>query len=136
MRGERSRVAPLPREIAIDQVRAVARASAEARGELFEERQLAGFLQREERAPGHLQLLEQLRDGVTARAHAGTSTSSKSSSIDVPRTFASASAFVSDGCRVPFSIIAIVTLLRPTRWPSASCVNSRARRSCRSRSTF
>src|ERR1043166_3902317 len=71
MRGKRSRLAPLPIQIAIDQVGPVPHDPAGARAQLFEKGQLAGPAEREKGAARHLSLRAGLGDGVAAvRAHA------------------------------------------------------------------
>jgi len=70
MRAERARLTPLTREVAIHQIRAVAHHTPEPRREFLEERQFTLCAEMEERAPGELERVEELRDGVRAVAAA------------------------------------------------------------------
>lgn len=69
MGGERSRLPPLPREIAIDEVRPVAGASPDPRFQFFKERELAGSFECKKRSSWECEDVKKLRDGVAAGGH-------------------------------------------------------------------
>lgn len=66
MSTERARFAPLPRQIAIDQIGAIAQYAPDTRFQLFKERELPGAPKPIEGTPGDLGRLAELRDGVRA----------------------------------------------------------------------